>query len=133
MTVRMNSNFINYLDFLTILVETFNTAPRELFEKMIQMIISALHQQTIELEKQALQIDEMNLLPVTDLEEYYDNTLDAIEDVKLLKKRLIDLKEKDALFSTLHSVLDKLHQASVQHIDRMGQLEIRIVANGQSS
>jgi len=133
MTVRMNSNFINYLDFLTILVETFNTAPRELFEKMIQMIISALHQQTIELEKQALQIDEMNLLPVTDLEEYYDNTLDAIEDVKLLKKRLIDLKEKDSLFSTLHSVLDKLHQASVQHIDRMGQLEIRIVANGQSS
>ena len=133
MTVRMNSNFINYSDFLTILVETFNTAPRELFEKMIQMIISALHQQTIELEKQALQIDEMNLLPVTDLEEYYDSTLDAIEDVKLLKKRLIDLKEKDALFSTLHSVLDKLHQASVQHIDRMGQLEIRIVANGQSS
>ena len=132
MTVRMNSNFINYSDFLTILVETFNTAPRELFEKMIQMIISALHQQTIELEKQALQIDEMNLLPVTDLEEYYDNTLDAIEDVKLLKKRLIDLKEKDALFSTLHSVLDKLHQASVQHIDRMGQLEIRILANGQS-
>jgi len=133
MTVRMNSNFINYSDFLTILVETFNTAPRELFEKMIQMIISALHQQTIELEKQALQIDEMNLLPVTDLEEYYDSTLDAIEDVKLLKKRLIDLKEKDALFSTLHSVLDKLHQASVQHIDRMGQLEIRIVENGQSS
>ena len=133
MTARMNSNFINYSDFLDILVEAFKTAPRELFENMVQMIISALRQQSVELEKQALQMDEMSLIPVDDLEEYYDTTLDAIEDVKLLKKRLMELKEKDTLFATLYSSMDNLHQASVLHIDRMGQLEIRILANEQSA
>jgi hypothetical protein len=41
MTARMNSNFINYSDFLNLLVEAFKTAPRELFEKMIELITSA--------------------------------------------------------------------------------------------
>jgi len=97
------------------------------------MIISSLHQQTVELEKQALQIDDMSLIPVDDLEEYYDTTLDAIEDVKLLKKRLIDLKDKDTLFTTLYTTIDNLHQAFVLHIDRMGQLEIRLLAKEQSA
>jgi len=133
MTVRMNNNYMNYSDFLTILVEAFKTAPKELFEKMVQMIISALHQQTVELEKQALQMDEMSLIPVDDLEEYYDTTLDAIEDIKLLKKRLIELQDKDTLFATLYTTMDKLHQAFVLHIDRMGQLEIRLLTKKQSA
>lgn len=133
MTARMNNNFINYSDFLTILEESFHTAPRELFEKMIQMIVSALHQQTVELEKQSLQIDDMSLIPVDDLEEYYDTTLDAIEDIKLLKKRLIELKDKDTQFTTLYKTMNNLHQAFVLHIDRMGQLEIRLLAKKQSA
>ena len=133
MTVRMNNNYMNYSDFLTILEEAFKTAPKELFQRMVQMIISSLHQQTVELEKQALQIDDMSLIPVDDLEEYYDTTLDAIEDVKLLKKRLIDLKDKDTLFTTLYTTIDNLHQAFVLHIDRMGQLEIRLLAKEQSA
>jgi len=133
MTVRMNNNFINYSDFLNILVDAFNTAPKELFEKMIQMIISSFHQQTVKLEKQALQINDMNLIPVDDLEEYYDTTLDAIEDIKLLKKRLIDIKDKDALFFTLYTTINSLHQAHILHIDRMGQLEIRLLAKEKSA
>jgi hypothetical protein len=133
MTARMNSNFINYSDFLNLLVEAFKTAPRELFEKMIELITSALHQQIVELERQALQIDEMNLIFVDDLEEYYDTTLDAIEDVKLLKKRLIELKEKDSEFSLLYIMIDRLHQAFVLHMDRMGQLEIRVLSQKRSA
>jgi hypothetical protein len=133
MTARMNSNFINYSDFLNLLVEAFKTAPRELFEKMIEMITSVFHQQIVELERQALQIDEMNLIPVDDLEEYYDTTLDAIEDVKLLKKRLIELKEKDSDFSSLYIIIDRLHQAFVLHMDRMGQLEIRVLSQKRSA
>jgi hypothetical protein len=132
MTAKMNSNFINYSDFLNLLVEAFKTAPRELFEKMIEMITSAFHQQIVELERQALQIDEMNLIPVDDLEEYYDTTLDAIEDVKLLKKRLIEFKEEDSDFSSLYIIIDRLHQAFVLHMDRMGQLEIRVLSEKRS-
>jgi len=35
MIAKMNSNFINYSDFLNILIEAFTIAPKELFEKMI--------------------------------------------------------------------------------------------------
>ena len=94
---------------------------------MIEILISAFNQQRVELERQALKIDEMNLIPVDDLEEYYDTTLDAIEDVKLLKKRLIEFKERDSLFATLYKTMDSLHQAYILHIDRMGQLEIRVL------
>ena len=127
MTVRMNNNFINYSDFISVSLEALETAPRELFEKIMQMIISTLHRQISELEKQSLQIDEMSVLPVQDLEEYYDTTLDAVDDVKLLKKRLIELEEKDILFSNLHTMVSAFHTALVQNMDRMGQLEIRIL------
>jgi len=133
MTVRMNSSFIDYSDFLNILVEAFNTAPKELFENMIEMIISALHKQSVELEKQALLIDEMSLIPIDDLEDYYDTALDAIEDIKLLKKRVFELKDKDFLFERLYKTLDNLHQAFVVHMDRMGQLEVRVLLQKQSA
>lgn len=123
----MNNNFINYSDFISVSLEALETAPRELFEKMMQMIISTLHTQVLELEKQSLQIDEMSLIPVQDLEEYYDTTLDAIDDVKLLKKKLTDLEQKDVLFSKLTTIVNSLHTAFVQHMDRMGQLEVRIL------
>jgi len=123
----MNNNFINYSDFISVSLEALETAPRELFEKMMQMMNSTLHTQVLELEKQSLQIDEMSVIPVQDLEEYYDITLDAIDDVKLLKKKLLALEEKDILFSKLTTIVNNLHTALIQNMDRMGQLEVRIL------
>jgi hypothetical protein len=133
MTVRMNNNFINYSDFISVSLDALETAPRELFEKMMQMINSTLHQQVVELKKQALQIDEMNVIPVNDLEEYYDVTLDAIEDVKLLKKSILKIENKDILFSKLSTTIGALHEAYVQHMDRMGQLEVRLLSKEKSA
>jgi len=133
MTAKMSNNFINYSDFINIIIDAFNSAPRKLFEKMMQLIISSIHQQSIEVEKEALKIDEMNIIPIDDLEEYYDLMLDTIEDIKLLKKQLAKFKEKDSLFSTLYQSLEELHQAYVLHLDRMGQLEIRILAKEKSA
>jgi len=124
MTAKMNSSFMNYSDFLDILIDTYYTAPRELFEKMIQLVITSLHQQRAQLEKEALQIDEMNIIPVDDLEEYYDTTLDTIEDIKLLKNRIAKWQNKDIQFNSLYMTMDTLHYAFVSHMDRMGQLEI---------
>ena len=89
MTVRMDSGFIDYLDFLDILIETYNTAPKELFDKMVQMSISAFHRQKVEIEREALEIDEMGVVPVDDLEEYYDTIIDRVDELKLIKKRLL--------------------------------------------
>ena len=133
MTVSMNNNFINYSDFISVSLDALETAPRELFEKMMQMINSTLHQQVVELEKQALQIDEMSIIPVNDLEEYYDVTLDAVEDVKLLKKSILKIEKKDILFSKLSKTITDLHEAYVHHMDRMGQLEIRVLSKEKSA
>jgi hypothetical protein len=133
MTVKMNNSFINYSDYISVSLDALETAPRELFEKMMEMIHSTLHAQVVELEKQALQIDEMSVIPVHDLEEYYDVTLDAIADVKLLKKRVFEIEQKDVLFSKLNTTVMHLHEAYVTHMDRMGQLEIRVLSREKSA
>lgn len=125
MTAKMHNNFVNYSDFISISVEALETAPRELFEKMMLMIISTLHQESLNHQKNALEIENMNLLPIDDLESYYDTILENIEEIKLLKKRLISLKNRDILFRKLNDTLEELHQASIEEIDNMGQLEVR--------
>ncbi len=91
------------------------------------MIISTFHTQDVELQKQILTIDEMNVIPVDDLDEFYDTVLDTIDDVKLFKKKIEPLNAEDTLFSELHTQLDKLHTTLVQYMDRMGQLEVRLL------
>lgn len=127
MTVKMHNNFVDYSDFISISVEALETAPRELFEKMMLMIISTLHQESLNHQRNALEIENMNLLPIDDLESYYDTILENIEEIKLLKKRLISLKNKDVFFKKLNDTLEELHQASIEEIDNMGQLEVRIL------
>lgn len=127
MTAKMNSNFVNYSDFISISEEALETAPRELFDKMMQMIIFTLHKEVIEHKRYSLEIDNMNLSPIDDLESYYDTTLESMEDIKLLKKRLILLKDRDKLFSNLYNTLQELHQAFIQELDSMGQLEVRLL------
>lgn len=127
MTARMNNSFINYVDFFDVAVEAFNTAPKKLFVKMMRMIISTLHQQASEIEKQALLVDEMNKIPVDDLEEFYDTILDGIDDMKLLKIKLENVENQDKLFLELLEELTRLHNSYMLYIDRMGQLEVRIL------
>jgi len=132
MTARVKGSFIEYLDFLDILIETYKIAPKELFEKMIQISLSAFHNQKIEIEREALEIDEMSVVPVDDLEEYYDIMIDKIDELKLLKKRLIKLKESEPLFQTLYGGINSLYKALVLHMDRMGQLEVKLLQKKQS-
>jgi len=127
MTAKMDNSFINFVDFIDVALEAYDTAPRKLFEKMMRMMISTFHSQEIELEKLVLSIDEMNVIPVDDLDEFYDTVLDTVDDVKLFKKKIESLTSKDTLFSELHTQLDKLHTALIHYMDRMGQLEVRLL------
>ncbi len=133
MTARMDRSFIDYVDFIDVVQEALETAPRKLFEKMMRLILNKFHDQEIELQKLALEMDEMHSLPVDDLDEFYDTTLDAIDNIKLFKKKLEQLKKKDALFDDLYTQADKLHSSLVTYMDRMGQLEIRILQEKQKS
>jgi hypothetical protein len=133
MTARMDGSFIDYIDFIDIVQEALETAPRKLFEKMMRLILNKFHDQEIELERLALEMDDMHSLPVDDLDEFYDTTLDTIDNIKLFKKKLEQIKEKDTLFEDLYTQADKLHSSLVTYMDRMGQLEIRILQENQKS
>jgi hypothetical protein len=127
MTAKMDNNFINFVDFIDVALEAYDTAPRKLYEKMMRMMLSTFHAQEVELDKIVLALDEMNVIPVDDLDEFYDTVLDTVEDVKLFKKKIEPLSSKDALFLDLHTQLDKLHTALVLYMDSMGQLEVRLL------
>ena len=127
MTARMDNSFINYVDFFDVAVEAFDTAPKQLFIKMMRMIIGTLHQQASEIEKQALLVDEMNKIPVDDLEEFYDTILDSLDDIKLLKIKLETVQDKDKLFLELVEELNSVNNAFTLYMDRMGQLEVRVL------
>lgn len=127
MTVRMDSSFINYIDFFDVAVDAYHTAPKKLFIKMMRMIIGKLHQQSSEIEKEALFIDDMNNIPIEDLEEFYDTILDGMDDIKLLKIKLKSVQNSDKLFLELLDELTRLHNSYTLYMDRMGQLEVRIL------
>jgi hypothetical protein len=133
MTARMDGSFIDYVDFIDVVQEALETAPRKLFEKMMRLILNKFHNQEIELQRLALEMDDMHSLPVDDLDEFYDTTLDAIDNIKLFKKKLEQIKEKDTLFEDLYAQADKLHSSLVDYMDRMGQLEVRILQENQKS
>jgi hypothetical protein len=100
---------------------------------MMRLILNKFHDQEIELERLALEMDDMHSLPVDDLDEFYDTTLDAIDNIKLFKRKLEQIKEKDALFEDLYAQADKLHSSLVTYMDRMGQLEGRVLQENQKS
>ena len=133
MTARMDGSFIDYVDFIDVVQEALETAPRKLFEKMMRLILNKFHDQEIELQRLALEMDEMHSLPVDDLDEFYDTTLNAIDNINLFKKKLEQIKKKDALFDELYTKADKLHSSLVTYMDRMGQLEVRILQENQKS
>ena len=133
MTAQMDGSFIDYVDFIDVVQEALETAPRKLFEKMMRLILNKFHDQEIELQRLTLEMDEMHSLPVDDLDEFYDATLDAIDNIKLFKKKLEQIQKKDALFDDLYTQADKLHSSLVTYMDRMGQLEVRILQEKQKS
>jgi len=123
----------SYFDFIDVAIEALETAPRRLFEKLMRLIINKFHNQEIELQRLALEIDKMNNLPMNDLDKFYDTTIETIENIKLLKKRVEQIKDKDSLFEELYTQIDKLYTSLIIYMDRMGQLEIRILQNKQKS
>ena len=69
MTAKMNNSFISYVDFIDLAYEAYNTAPRKVFTKIMRMITNSLHEQSVEIEKRTLQIEDMSSLPISDLDE----------------------------------------------------------------
>ena len=129
----MLGNFIDLIDFTNVAQEALKTAPRKLFEDIMQLILNRFHEQSVELERLSLELDEMQTLPVADLDEFYDNILKEIDDLKLFKKRLEELKSKESLFQKLYEQTEELLTNLNIYMDRMGQLELRVLKNQKTA
>ena len=70
----------------------------------------------------------MNQIPVDDLEEFYDGILESIDDIKFLKSKLEAVKNKDEIFLELLNEFNRVNEFAVLYMDRMGQLEVRILS-----
>ena len=129
MTAKMGSSFVDLIDFTNVAKEALNTASRKLFEDIMQLILNKFHNQSVELERLSLELDEMQTLPIADLDEFYDNILKEIDDLTLFKKRLNELKSQDILFKKLYEQTEELLTNLNIYMDRMGQLEVRVLKN----
>jgi len=129
----MDGSFIDYVDFIDVALEALETAPKKLFEKMMRLILNKFHDQEIELQRLSLELDDMHSIPVDDIDEFYDTVLEAVDNIKLFKRKLEEIQTKDPLFVELYDQADKLHTALVHYMDRMGQLEVRIIQENQQS
>lgn len=129
----MESSYIDYADFIDVAVEAFDSASKHLFAKIVRKVIHQFHQQSVALQKKAFELDEMHSLPTNDLDEFYDTLLDSVENIKLLQKELKPLLKKDALFVELQEESERLHEALVHYMDRMGQLETRLLEDKASA
>ena len=129
----MRGSFIDLIYFTNVAQEALNSAPRKLFEDIMQLILKKFHEQNVELERLSLELDEMQTLPVADLDEFYDTVLKETDDLKLFKKRLEEIKNRDPLFQKLYKQTEELLKNLNIYMDRMGQLEVKALKNQKTA
>ena len=133
MTAIMN-NTSAYLDFFDIAKDAFESDKIDIYRKIMTTLIasytSLLHM--LEIENSDLEKVEQLTINEEELDSFYDAMYAMVDLVKLLKKHLLPLKEKDGLFDDLYSTADKLHEALIHHIDIISTQEIKVLQNRYS-
>ena len=126
MTVIM-TNTSPYLDFFDIAIDAYKSKKLDIYRKIMTTLIASykalLHD--IEIENNALENVEHLTINEEDLDLFYDAMYDMVDLVKLLKKHLAPVKDKDGLFNDLHQTADKLHEAIMLHIDIISTQEVK--------
>ena len=126
MTATMN-NTSPYLDFFDIAIDAYESKKTDIYRKIMTTLIasykSLLHE--IEIENNSMENTEKLSIKEEELDLFYDSMYDAVDLVKLLKKHLLPLKEKDGLFGDLYQTVDKLHEAMMLHIDMVSTQEVK--------
>ena len=121
------TNTSPYLDFFDIAIDAYNIKKLDIYRKIMTTLIASykvlLHE--VEIENNALENVEHLTINEEDLDLFYDAMYDMVDLVKLLKKHLAPVKDKDGLFNDLHQTADKLHEAIMLHIDIISTQEVK--------
>ena len=119
----------SYLDFFAIAIDAYNSENQSIYRKLMITIISTYKALTNEIELSSSYLDKSEKLNYSqnELENFYDNIYDSIDIIKLYKKQLTELQNKDVLFDDLYEVIDKLHLVTVEYLDRISVLEAKSI------
>ena len=117
----------SYLDFFDIALDAYENKKTDVYRKIMTTLIASyktlLHD--IEIENNGLENVEHLTINEEDLDTFYDAMYDMVDLIKLLKKHLEPVKDKDGLFNDLYQTVNKLHEATLLHIDIISTQEVK--------
>lgn len=121
----------SYLDFFDIAIDAYESQKRDIYRKIMTTLIASytrlLHE--LEIENSALETMDTLTIHEEELDLFYDKMYDMVDVIKLLKSHLLPFREKNGLFTDLHQVADKLHDALIHHIDLVSTQEVKQLHN----
>jgi hypothetical protein len=124
----------SYLDFFDIAIDAYNSKNQNIYRKLMTTIISTYKNLINEIKLSSSYLDNSKRLNYSEseLENFYDNMYDSIDIIKLYKKQLQELKNRDGLFDDLYEVIDRLHLVMIEHLDRISILEAKSIQDKYS-
>ncbi|MDY0402422.1 hypothetical protein [Sulfurovum sp.] len=128
MTAMMN-NTSSYLDFFDIALDAYESKEIDIYRKLMTTLISSYKTllYDIEIENNDLENVEHLTIQEEDLDLFYDMMYEMVDLVKLLKKHILPVKDKDGLFNDLYQTVEKLHEAIILHIDLISTQEVKAI------
>ncbi len=128
MTAMMN-NTSSYLDFFDIALDAYESKEIDIYRKLMTTLISSYKTllYDIEIENNDLENVEHLTIQEEDLDLFYDMMYEMVDLVKLLKKHILPVKDKDGLFNDLYQIVEKLHEAIILHIDLISTQEVKAI------
>ena len=128
MTAMMN-NTSSYLDFFDIALDAYESKEIDIYRKLMTTLISSYKTllYDIEIENNDLENAEHLTIQEEDLDLFYDMMYEMVDLVKLLKKHILPVKDKDGLFNDLYQIVEKLHEAIILHIDLISTQEVKAI------
>ena len=125
--IEIMNNTSSYLDFFDIAIDAYESKKTDIYRKIMTTLIASYKTllQNMEIENNRLENVEHLAIKEEELDFFYDSMYDMVDLIKLLKKHLLPLKEKDGLFADLYQTVDKLHEAVVLHIDIISTQEVK--------
>ena len=126
MTAIMN-NTSSYLDFFDIALDAYENKKIDVYRKIMTTLIASyktlLHD--VQIENSDLENVEHLTINEEDLDLFYDTMYTMVDLLKLLKKHLVPMKNKEGLFDDLYQTVNKLHEAIMLHIDMISTQEVK--------
>lgn len=117
----------SYIDFFAIAVDAYNSNQESIYTKLMMTIIGTYKSLIDEIELYSIALDKNRELRFSDieLENFYEDTYDTIDIIKLYKKKIETIDSKDRLLVELHDVVDRLHTLLVEYLDSVSTLEVK--------